>query len=102
MGRTAAYLLTLAAGAVPALALFGCLSPRRRRHLAAAGLAMTTTEAVVLAVGVVSAFVMSVVSIKFLMGYIKKNDFTAFGWYRIVVGALVLGVFALQTVGILA
>ena len=39
MGRTAAYLLTLAAGAVPALALFGCLSPRRRRHLAAAGLA---------------------------------------------------------------
>ncbi len=55
-----------------------------------------------LAVGVVSAFVMSVVSIKFLMGYIKKNDFTAFGWYRIVVGALVLGVFALQTVGILA
>ena len=69
---------------------------------AAAGLAMTTTEAVVLAVGVVSAFVMSVVSIKFLMGYIKKNDFTAFGWYCIVVGALVLGVFALQTVGILA
>ena len=69
---------------------------------AAAGLAMTTTEAVVLAVGVVSAFVMSVVSIKFLMGYIKKNDFTAFGWYRLVVGALVLGVFALQTVGILA
>ena len=69
---------------------------------AAAGLAMTTTEAMVLAVGVVSAFVMSVVSIKFLMGYIKKNDFTAFGWYRIVVGALVLGVFALQTVGILA
>lgn len=69
---------------------------------AAAGLAMTTTEAVVLAVGVVSAFVMSVVSIKFLMGYIKKNDFTAFGWYRIAVGALVLGVFALQTAGILA
>ena len=69
---------------------------------AAAGLAMTTTETVVLAVGVVSAFAMSVVSIKFLMGYIKKNDFTAFGWYRIVVGALVLGVFALQTAGILA
>ena len=34
---------------------------------------------------------MSVVAIKFLMGYIKKNDFTAFGWYRIVVGVLVLG-----------
>ena len=46
----------------------------------AAGLAMTMTEVVVLAVGIVTAFVMSVIAIKFLMGYIKKNDFTAFGW----------------------
>ena len=69
---------------------------------AAAGLVMTQTEIVVLVVGIVSAFVMSVVSIKFLMGYIKRNDFTAFGWYRIIVGVLVLGVFALQMAGVLA
>ena len=68
----------------------------------AAGLVMTQTEIVVLVVGIVSAFVMSVVSIKFLMGYIKRNDFTAFGWYRIIVGVLVLGVFALQMAGVLA
>ena len=68
----------------------------------AAGLAMSMTEIVVLIVGVVTAFVMSVVSIRFLMGYIKKNDFTVFGWYRIVVGILVLGVFALESVGVLA
>ncbi len=68
----------------------------------AAGLVMTQTEIVVLIVGIVSAFVMSVVSIKFLMGYIKRNDFTAFGWYRIIAGALVLGVFALQMAGVLA
>ena len=68
---------------------------------AAAGLAMTMTEIVVLAVGIVSAFVVSVVAIKFLMGYIKKNDFTAFGWYRIVVGALVLGYFAFESMGML-
>lgn len=68
---------------------------------AAAGLAMTATELVVLAVGVVSAFVVSVVAIKFLMGYIKKNDFAAFGWYRIVVGALVLAYFAFETAGML-
>lgn len=67
----------------------------------AAGLAMSMTEIVVLVVGIVSAFVMSVVAIKFLMGYIKKNDFTAFGWYRIVVGALVLVYFALETMGML-
>ena len=68
----------------------------------AAGLVMTQTEIVVLIVGIVSAFVMSVVSIKFLMGYIKRNDFTAFGWYRIIVGVLLLGVFALQMAGVLA
>ena len=67
----------------------------------AAGLAMSMTEIVVLVVGLVSAFVMSVVAIKFLMGYIKKNDFAAFGWYRIIVGVLVLAYFAFETMGML-
>ena len=67
----------------------------------AAGLAMTMTEVVVLAVGIVTAFVMSVIAIKFLMGYIKKNDFTVFGWYRIVVGVLVLGYFVFESMGML-
>ena len=67
----------------------------------AAGLAMTMTEVVVLAVGIVTAFVMSVIAIKFLMGYIKKNDFTVFGWYRIVVGVLVLAYFAFESMGML-
>lgn len=67
----------------------------------AAGLIMTNVEIVVLVVGIVSAFVMSVIAIKFLMGYIKKNDFTAFGWYRIVVGVLVLAYFAFESMGML-
>ena len=67
----------------------------------AAGLAMSMTEVVVLAVGIVTAFVMSVIAIKFLMGYIKKNDFTVFGWYRIVVGVLVLGYFVFESMGML-
>ena len=67
----------------------------------AAGIAMTSTEILVLAVGIITAFAMSVVAIKFLMGYIKKNDFTAFGWYRIVVGVLVLGYFVFESMGIL-
>ena len=66
-----------------------------------AGVAMTTTEIAVLVTGVVSAFVMSIISIKFLMGYIKKNDFTAFGIYRIIVGVLVLAYFAFETMGML-
>lgn len=67
----------------------------------AAGLVMSTTEIAVLVVGVVSAFVMSIVAIKFLMGYIKKNDFTAFGIYRIVVGIVVIAVFACEIFGML-
>ena len=41
------------------------------------------------------AFVVSILAIKFLMGYIKKHDFKVFGWYRIVLGVLVLGYFML-------
>ena len=61
-----------------------------------AALTLSTTEIVVLVVGVVTAFVTSVIAIKFLMSYIKRNDFAAFGWYRIVVGAIVLAYFAVK------
>ena len=44
----------------------------------------------ILVVGMVSAFIVSVIVIRFLMGYIKKHDFKVFGWYRIALGALVL------------
>lgn len=64
----------------------------------AAGLAMSFTEVVVLVVGIVTAFVVSVLSIKFLMGYIKRNDFTAFGVYRIIVGLVVLAYFGVKLV----
>ncbi len=59
------------------------------------GFAYTAAEAVILIVGMVTAFVVSVLAIKFLMGYIKKNDFKPFGYYRIVLGILVLGYFIL-------
>ena len=59
------------------------------------GLAFTGAELTVLLVGMVSAFLVSVAVIRFLMGYIRKHDFTAFGWYRIVLGAAVLIYFLL-------
>lgn len=49
------------------------------------------TEIIVLLVGMVTAFVVSIVAIKFLLDYIKRNDFTAFGWYRIVLGIILIG-----------
>ena len=58
------------------------------------GFAFTPSEILTLVTGVVVAFFVSIIAIKFLMGYIKKHDFKAFGWYRIVLGILVLGYFA--------
>ena len=47
------------------------------------GFAFTTAEAAALILGMIAAFVVSIIAIRFLMGYIKKHDFTVFGWYRI-------------------
>lgn len=57
------------------------------------GTGITGLEVAMLSVGCIVAFVVSVIAIKFLMGYIKKNDFKVFGYYRIVLGILVLGYF---------
>lgn len=59
------------------------------------GMVLTTTEWGVLAVGCLSAFVVSLCAIKFLTDFVKKHSFTSFGIYRIVLGVLVLGYFLL-------
>ena len=58
------------------------------------GFSFTGEEAVILLTGMASAFLVSMLVIRFLMGYIRKHDFKVFGWYRIVLGALVLLYFA--------
>jgi len=59
------------------------------------GFDFTGPEIAILLVGMVVAFVVSILAIRFLLGYIKTNDFKAFGWYRIVLGVLVMGYFLL-------
>ena len=59
------------------------------------GLGFSALEAGILLTGMLTAFIVSLFVIKFLMGYIKKHDFKVFGWYRIILGVLVLGYFAL-------
>lgn len=54
------------------------------------GFHYSVNEIVILLVGTIIAFVVSLLVIQFLMGYIKKHDFKVFGWYRIILGALVL------------
>ena len=59
------------------------------------GFDFTGMEVATLLTGMIVAFVVSIISIKFLMGYIKNNDFKAFGWYRIILGVLVIAYFLL-------
>lgn len=54
------------------------------------GLTFTSMELGILFTGMIVSFIVSIVVIRFLMGYIKKHDFKVFGWYRIVLGAVVL------------
>ena len=54
-------------------------------------------EITVLALGCLVAFAVSILAIRFLMDYVKKHTFTAFGWYRIALGLVVLGIWAAQT-----
>ncbi len=60
------------------------------------GMTLSGTEWMILAVGCIVAFAVSVAVIKFLMGYIEKHNFKVFGWYRIVLGVLVLAYFMIR------
>ena len=60
------------------------------------GFSFTAMQVAVLLVGMVVSFVVSIVAIKFLMSYIRKNDFKAFGYYRIVLGVIVFLFFGIQ------
>lgn len=62
------------------------------------GLAFTGIELAVLLVGMIISFLVSVVVIKFLMNYIKKHNFKVFGYYRILLGIIVLGYFFLRNI----
>lgn len=54
------------------------------------GFHFTSAEAIILLVGCLVSFGVSIIAIKFLLNYLKRNDFQAFGWYRIVLGTIVL------------
>ena len=54
---------------------------------------MTSNEWILLVVAMVTAYVISIISVKFLVNFVKKHDFKFFGWYRIVLGILVLAYF---------
>lgn len=66
------------------------------------GFNFTSIEIITLVTGMVVAFVVSIIAIRLLMAYIKNNDFKAFGWYRIFLGAVVIGYFLITNGKILS
>ena len=60
------------------------------------GFVFTSQELMILGIGMLVAFIVSIIAIKFLLDYIKKNDFKVFGYYRIILGVIVLGYFGVQ------
>jgi len=46
-------------------------------------------------VGFITSFITAIIGVKFLIRYVQRNDFRAFGWYRLALGALILGVILL-------
>ena len=61
------------------------------------GSSFTMPEVLALIVGCLVAFLVSMAAIRFLMNYVKKHTFTAFGWYRIALGIVVLAIWVLQS-----
>lgn len=73
--------------------MFGASALKLFKYISGGNVA--STDWIVLFVGMVVAFLVSIAAIKFLLSYIKKKDFTAFGYYRIVLGIIVLVYFGL-------
>lgn len=71
--------------------MFGASAIKLRKF----GFDFTGMEIGILLIGMIVAFLVSIIAIRFLLRYIKNNDFKAFGWYRIVLGILVIGYFVL-------
>lgn len=75
--------------------MFGASALKLLKFGLSTGFTMTGSELCILLVGMIVAFVVSILAIKFLMSYIKNNDFKAFGWYRIILGIIVIAYFYL-------
>jgi undecaprenyl-diphosphatase len=55
-------------------------------------IAFTSDQILVWVIGFVVSFITAIIGVKFLIKYVQKNDFKAFGWYRIILGLIILGV----------
>ncbi len=71
--------------------MLGASAYKVLKYIVKVGVALTSTEVMVLIVGTVTAFAVSIIVIRFLMNFVRKHSFESFGWYRIILGIIVLG-----------
>ncbi|MGM9645612.1 MAG: undecaprenyl-diphosphate phosphatase [Eubacteriales bacterium] len=76
--------------------MLGASAYKALKYMVKVGIALTSTEIIVLIVGTLTAFLVSVAVIKFLMDFVRKHSFESFGWYRIALGTVVIGYFLLK------
>ncbi len=77
--------------------MLGASALKVLKYIADVGVTFTQAEIITLVVGIVTAFAVSVVAIKFLMGFVRRHSFEVFGWYRIALGIIVVGYFVLRS-----
>lgn len=82
--------------AIPAM--FGASGLKLIKYIMETGFIFTGFEVFILTTATVVSFVVSVFAIKYLLKYIRRNDFTAFGYYRIVLGIIIILVFGVQLI----
>lgn len=70
--------------------MFGASFVKLLKYFMTVGFGFTGSEIITLVVGLVTAFVVSMASIKFLVNFVKRHDFTVFGYYRILLGIIVI------------
>ena len=75
--------------------MLGASALKLLKYVLEVGFSFTGTEILCLAVGVITAFAVSLASIKFLVSFVRRHSFAAFGYYRIVLGVIVLAYFFL-------
>lgn len=80
--------------AIPVMA--GASFLKLLKYVLKIGFVFSTTELILLGIGCLVAFLVSIFVIKFLMNYIRKHDFKVFGYYRIVLGVIVLLYFMIR------
>ena len=76
--------------------MFGASLLKTVKYIDEVGFVISGIELQILIAGLVTAFVVSILAIKFLMKYVRKHDFKSFGWYRIALGVIILGYFLIK------